>query len=111
MRLSPWLAALPPRRTALSAVASSPFTKNFLMTGVVVVSVVLFAAINYKRRNYRISRKTELLGATSMEGIAATDWTKDYAEKSPVQISSTDVQKEITLSNNPKAAAGGVVEG
>ena len=46
-----------------------------------------------------------------MEGIAATDWTKDYAEKSPVQISSTDVQKEITLSQNPKAAAGLVVGG
>ena len=62
-------------------------------------------------RNYRTSRRTELLGATSMEGITASDWTKDYAEKSPVQISSTDVQREITLSNNPKAAAGGVVEG
>lgn len=59
-------------------------------------------------RYIRAARRTELVGATSMEGIATVDWTQEYAEKSPLQISSTDVQKEITLANfNPKAPAEG----
>ena len=56
-------------------------------------------------RSYRAARRTELIGATRMEGIATADWANDYAEKSPVRCSSTDVQKEITLSHHTEAVA------
>ena len=54
--------------------------------------------LRYTFRSFRAARRTELEGATRMEGITTTDWTKDYAGKSPLQISTTDVQKEVTLS-------------
>ena len=65
------------------------------------------AAVLLFFRNFRAARQTELLGATRMEGFTTEDWTKDYAEKSPVQTSSTDLQKEITRSQLPDAAAEG----
>ena len=50
MRLSSWLAALPPRRTAISGAATSPMVKTFLGTGIIAVSFCIFAVVFYKRR-------------------------------------------------------------
>ena len=54
-------------------------------------------------RDFRGARRVELIGATEMERITVADWTRDYAEKSPVQSSSTQVQKERTLALNQVA--------